>query len=57
MNTGGRGNDGVMVLVPLVVGVVILVTLAGGPSNALQYVNDAVRTIVYQVTTLVSAWL
>jgi hypothetical protein len=57
MNTGGRGNEGLMVLVPIAVSAIILVILAGGPENALQFVNDAVRHIVYQVTTLVSAWL
>ena len=57
MNTSGHGNDGLMVAVPVGVAVILLVGLAGGPVNALHFVNDAVRTIVYQVTSLVSAWL
>ena len=57
MNTGGHGNDGLMVMAPIAVAVIVLVILAGGPTNALEYANDAVRTIVYQVTTIVSAWL
>ena len=56
MGTAGHGNDGLMVVL-IGVSVFVLVILAGGPANALQFVNDAVRAIVYQVTTLVSAWL
>ena len=57
MNTGGHANDGLMVMAPIGVAVIVLVILAGGPANALEYVNDAVRSIVYHVTTTVSAWL
>ena len=47
MDTGGRGNDGLMMVVPIGVSVIVLVMLAGGPTNALEFLNDTVRTIVY----------
>jgi hypothetical protein len=56
MNTGGHGNDGLMIAVPIGVCAIVVVILAGGPANALEFVNDAVRDIVYDVTTLLSAW-
>lgn len=56
MGTAGHDNDGLMVVL-IGVSVFVLVILAGGPAQSLQFVNDAVRAIVYQVTTLVSAWL
>ena len=56
MNTSGRGNDGLMVAAPIGVSVIVLVILAGGPTNALEFLNDTVRTIVYHARTLLSAW-
>ena len=57
MGTAGHGNDGMTTVALIGISVFVLVILAGGPANAFQFVNDAVRAIVYQVTTLVSAWL
>jgi hypothetical protein len=56
MNTGGRGNDGLMTVVPIGVSVIVLVMLAGGPTNALEFLDDTVRTIVYHGRTILSAW-
>ena len=45
MQTSGHGNDGLMVLVPIGVAVVIGVILFGGPAEALQAVNEIVRQV------------
>jgi hypothetical protein len=55
MQTGGHGNDTVMILVPVGVSVVVGMILFGGPVNALETVNDLIRDIVYQAMALVSA--
>ena len=57
MNTSGRGNDWVMMTVPLGVTALMAVYFAGGPTNALEFVNDTVRIIVYHVAAFVSALL
>jgi hypothetical protein len=57
MDTGGHGNDALMILVPVGVSIVIGVILFGGPMNALEAVNDLVREIVYYATEFVSALL
>jgi hypothetical protein len=57
MNTSGHGNDWLMMAVPLGVTVIVAVYFAGGPTNALEFVNDAVRTIAYDVAAFVSALL
>lgn len=56
MNTGGRGNDGLMVMMPIGVTVIVVVILAGGPANALTFVDDAVRALAYHATAMLSAW-
>ena len=55
MQTSGHGNDALMILVPVGVTVVVGVILFGGPTNALEAVNNLVRDIVYQVIALISA--
>jgi hypothetical protein len=45
MQTSGHGNDGLMVLVPVGVTVVIGVILFGGPAEALEAVNALVREV------------
>ena len=57
MNTSGHGNDWLMMAVPLGVTVIVAVYFAGGPTHALEFVNDAVRTTVYHVDTFVRALL
>lgn len=57
MNTSGGGNDWVMTAVPLGVMAIIAVYLAGGPTNALGFLDDTIRTIAYRVSDFVSAWL
>lgn len=57
MNTSGHGNDWLMMTVPLGVTVIVAVYIAGGPTNALEFVNNTVRIVVNQITTIVSAWL
>lgn len=57
MNTSGHGNDWLMMTVPLGVTLMVAVYFAGGPTNALVFVNDTVRTIVYHVDTFVRALL
>jgi hypothetical protein len=57
MRTNGEGHDGLMILVPLGVSVIIGTVLLGGPATALQTVNGIVRDVVHQVLSLVSAWL
>ena len=57
MQTGGHSNDGLMILVPVGVSIVVGVILFGGPTNALEAVNNLVREIVYQAQTLASSLL
>ena len=56
MQTSGHGNDALMVLVPVGVAVVIGVILFGGPTNALEAVNNIVRDVANEAMALVSAW-
>jgi len=55
MNTSGHGNDGLMILAPVGIAIVVGVILFGGPTNALEAMNNLVRDTVHQVMTLVSA--
>jgi hypothetical protein len=57
MDTSGGGNDWVMTVVPLGVMAIIAVYFAGGPTNALQFLDDTIRTIVYRAAEFVNAWL
>jgi hypothetical protein len=57
MNTGGNANDGLMVVAPIVVLVIVTIYLAGGPTDAFEFLNDAVRTIVYHMDNVVRALL
>ena len=54
MQTGGHGNDGLMMLVPVGVAVVVAVILFGGPMNAVEAMNDIVRDVATGALTLVS---
>ena len=45
-----------MILVPVGVSVVVSVLLFGGPTNALEAVNNIVRDVANEATALVSAW-
>ncbi len=45
-----------MVLVPVGVAVVVGVILFGGPTNALEAVNNIVRNVAHEAMALVSAW-
>jgi hypothetical protein len=56
MQTGGHGNDGLMMVVPIGVAVVVGVILLGGPANALEAINSMVRDLAYQVMALLAAW-
>jgi hypothetical protein len=55
MNTGGYGNDSLMIVAPIAIAIVVGVILFGGPTNALEALDAMVREIAYQVMTLVSA--
>jgi hypothetical protein len=55
MNTGGYGNDSLMIVAPIVIAIVVGVMLFGGPTNALEAVDTLVREIVYQAMALISA--
>jgi hypothetical protein len=57
MDTGGHGNDALMILVPVGVSIVIGVILFGGPAETLEAANDFVREVVYYATEFVSALL
>lgn len=57
MNTGGYGNDSVMTIAPIVIAIVVGVILFGGPTNALEALNNLIRDTVYQVMMLISALL
>jgi hypothetical protein len=54
MNTAGHANDGIMVLVPLAVGVVIAIILFGGPREALDALNAFLREIVHAALGLIA---
>jgi hypothetical protein len=56
MRTSGDGNDGLMILVPLGVSVIIGTVLLGGPMNALEAVNGIVVMSFTRCPTLISAW-
>ena len=56
MQTSGHGNDALMILVPVGVSVVVGVILFGGPTNALEAVNNIVRNVANEAMALVSAW-
>jgi hypothetical protein len=57
MNTSGHGNDWLMMTWPLGVTVIVAVYVAGGPTHALEFVNDVVRTTVYHLDAFVRALL
>ena len=57
MQTSGHGNDALMILVPVGVAVVVGVILFGGPTNAVEAINNIVRDVANGAMTLVSAWL
>ena len=56
MQTGGHGNDSLMVLAPIGVAVVVGVILFGGPANTVEAINSMVRDLANGAMTLVSAW-
>ena len=56
MQTSGHGNDALMILVPTGVAVVVGIILFGGPTNALEAVNNIVRNVANEAMALVSAW-
>ena len=56
MQTSGHGNDALMILVPVGVAVVVGVILFGGPTNAVEAINNIVRDVANEAMTLVSAW-
>ena len=57
MRTSGYGNDGLMILVPVGVSVIIGTVLLGGPTNALEAVNRVVGNVVHQIVALIGAWV
>ena len=56
MRISGNGNDGLMMLVPVGMAVVVGVILFGGPANAVEAINEIVGGIVYDTTTMVKTW-
>ena len=54
MNKGGYGNDGLMVLAPIGIGIAIAVILFGGPAEALDVANAALHEIVHKTVELVT---
>ena len=55
MQTGGHGNDAVMILVPVGVSIVVGVILFGGPAEAAGALNTLVWDIADFVMTVVNA--
>jgi hypothetical protein len=55
MDTGGHGNDALIILVPLSVMLVAVVILCGGPAEALDAINDVVRSVVRDVAAYLRA--
>jgi hypothetical protein len=56
VQTGGYGNDSLMILAPIGMAVVVGGILFGGPANAAEAINTIVRNLVNGAMTLVSAW-
>lgn len=56
MQTSGHGNDSLLILVSVGMSVVVAVILFGGPTNALEAVNNIVRDVANEAMALVSAW-
>ena len=56
MRTSGRGNDTLLILVPIAVSVVVGVVLAGGPANAIDTLNAIVRDAAHEAIATVRAW-
>jgi len=54
MNTGGDANDGLMVLAPIGIGMVIAVILLGGPAEALDAGNALLHELVHKALELVT---
>ncbi|HMF99214.1 MAG TPA: hypothetical protein VKE96_33170 [Vicinamibacterales bacterium] len=54
MNRGGYGNDGLMVLAPIGIGIVIAVMLFGGLAEALDAANAVLHEIVHKTVELVT---
>ena len=57
MNRGGYGNDGLMVLAPIGIGIAIAVILFGGPAEALDAANVYIREICQLALGLVRGLL
>jgi hypothetical protein len=53
MNTSGHGNDTLIIFVPLAVMLFAVVYLLGGPTEALETINDVVRQIVRETAEYV----
>ena len=56
METSGHGNDSLLILVSVGVSVVVGIIIFGGPTNALEAVNNVVRNVANEAMALVSAW-
>ena len=56
MQTSGHGNDSLMVLIPTGVAVIVGVILFGGPTNAVEAINNIVRDVANETMALLSAW-
>ena len=56
MRTSGHGNDSLLILVSVGVSVVVGIIIFGGPTNALEAVNNIVRNVANEAIALVSAW-
>ena len=56
MRTSGHGNDSLLILVSVGVSVVVGIIIFGGPTNALEAVNNIVRNVANEAMALVSAW-
>ena len=57
MEKSGHGNDGVMVLVPIAVTIVLGVAALGGPSAALDALNRLIGSVAHVVISTVNGLL
>jgi hypothetical protein len=55
MNTGGHGNDALIILVPVGVMLVAVTVLFGGPAEAIDAINDIVREVVRAAANIISS--
>jgi hypothetical protein len=53
MNTTGTGTEGLLIAVPVILGLIVLTMLAGGPDDFMRILN----TVIVKTAETVGTWI